>query len=312
MSADAALTHRLIHGLFRSQPQIPTALLYMGRGSELYRQVVHSSDYYVVRSEAGLFQANGADIAKATGASVLVDLGAAGEALSSEHLLRAYGKTGALAHYFPIDIAGDALEATTRRLKRAFPELSIRARVEDLQQEVPALPSTQNRCVAMLGATFGNFSREERRALLVGLRAQMRDGDTLLLGVDLEKDAARFNRAYNDRQGAVGRFNLNVLQEANRRLGAGFSSKTFTHQAVYRPELKGVEVRLLSRIDQALKVPKAGNRVLELRAGDTLRTAISGKFTLPALVAELDSCGFEAARSWEKDCAVVLARPRID
>src|SRR5690606_5006477 len=95
------------------------------------------------------------------------------------------------------------------------------------------LDDRRGRVVYFPGSTIGNFTPDEASALLRGIAALLGPAGRLLIGVDLKKDRAILEAAYNDAQGVTARFNLNLLDRMNRELEADFRPEHFRHRAFY-------------------------------------------------------------------------------
>jgi uncharacterized SAM-dependent methyltransferase len=148
-----------------------------------------------------------------------------------------------------------------------------------------------------IGSSIGNFSPKEARTILRNLRAELRTGDTLLLGTDMVKDEATLVRAYDDREGVTAAFNLNVLHRLNRELGANFDTGCFRHRARWNRVESRMEMHLESTRDQCVNIPAAQLSV-EFAAFETIHTESSYKFTRKTLRALLDDSGFTLEGTW--------------
>jgi L-histidine Nalpha-methyltransferase len=172
--------------------------------------------------------------------------------------------------------------------------------VGDFQDDVTALGPGGGRLIAFLGGTIGNLHPDDEVPGFLGrLRAQLDDGDGLLLGVDLVKDTARLEHAYNDDEGVTAAFNLNLLQVMNDRLGANFDLRGFEHVAFYDEKRAWIEMRVRSLAEQHVRVPACG-LTLRLHEGDELRTEISCKYTRESLTRRLAGTGLRL-HTWYTD-----------
>ena len=120
-------------------------------------------------------------------------------------------------------------------------------------------------------------------------------GATLIVGVDLVKDARVLNAAYNDAAGVTARFNLNLLTRINRELGGDFDLDGFCHQAFYNSERRRIEMHLASRKRQKVRV---AGRSFEFRGGETIHTENSYKYTPEAFGAIARGAGWTPVASW--------------
>jgi L-histidine N-alpha-methyltransferase len=153
------------------------------------------------------------------------------------------------------------------------------------------------RLLALLGSTIGNIPPEDEPAFFRAAAGILAPGDGMLLGLDLVKDRARLEAAYNDRRGVTAEFNRNILRVMNARLGADFDPLAFDHVAFYDEERRWIEMRLRSRRACRVRVPKAEVE-LALPAGAEIRTEISCKYTRDALERALEGTGLALGEWW--------------
>ncbi|MFE7121569.1 L-histidine N(alpha)-methyltransferase [Streptomyces sp. NPDC057654] len=289
----AALRADVAAGLTREPKQLPPKWFYDARGSELFDQITRLPAYYPTRAEREILLVRAADIAAATGARTLVELGS-GSSEKTRHLIRALT---ALDHYVPVDVSESALDGAARALLADHPGLSVHALVADFQQGL-ALPATPGpRLLAFLGSTIGNLLPPERAVFLASVRAALEPGDALLLGTDLVKDERVLVRAYDDPEGVTAAFNKNVLTVIDRELGADFDPGGFDHVAFWDPEHEWIEMRLRARSAVTVKIP-ALDLAVAFEAGEELRTEVSAKFRRAGVRAELAAAGMELTHWW--------------
>jgi L-histidine N-alpha-methyltransferase len=151
---------------------------------------------------------------------------------------------------------------------------------------------------AFLGSTIGNFYPPAAIRLLGRVRAAMEPGDRFLMGVDLRKDVARIEAAYNDARGVTAEFNRNMLRVLNHELGADFDPLAFDHRAFYEPVAHRIEMHLVSRRPQLVMVPGIGAIVFD--AGESLRTEISCKHDRESVAQLFEAAGLEI-ETWRSD-----------
>ncbi|GGX87368.1 L-histidine N(alpha)-methyltransferase [Streptomyces minutiscleroticus] len=289
----AALRADVLTGLTRTPKTLPPKWFYDAHGSELFERITELPEYYPTRAEREILLARGPDIAAATGARTLVELGS-GSSDKTRHLLDAL--TG-LRTYVPVDVSGSALERAGRALAAERPALSVHALVADFTDGL-ALPGTPGpRLVAFLGGTIGNLLPAERAAFLASLRALMSPGDALLLGTDLVKDPSVLVPAYDDAAGVTAAFNRNVLNVVNRELGADFDPGAFRHVALWDAEREWIEMRLRARTAMTVKV-RALDLTVEFAAGEEVRTEVSAKFREEGVRGELAAAGLDLVHWW--------------
>ncbi|MFA1540971.1 L-histidine N(alpha)-methyltransferase [Actinomadura monticuli] len=295
-------------GLTGTPKTLPPKWFYDERGSALFEEITELEEYYPTRREREILVARAPGIAAATRARTLLELGA-GSGEKTRVLLDAL--SGTLGSYVPVDVSGDFLEEAAAGIAADHPGLTVRPVVADYEQHLPLLPGGERRLIAFLGGTIGNMPPAERIGFLGGVRATMSDGDFLLLGADLVKDAGRLVRAYDDAAGVTAEFNRNVLHVINRDLDADFDPDAFEHVAAWNAAEEWIEMRLRSVRDQDVRV---GGLDLEVSfaAGEEMRTEISAKFRRDRLDAELGAAGMEIAEFWtdrDGDFSLTLARP---
>ncbi|MGH7528726.1 MAG: L-histidine N(alpha)-methyltransferase, partial [Gemmatimonadales bacterium] len=151
---------------------------------------------------------------------------------------------------------------------------------------------------AFLGGTIGNFYPPAAIRLLRRVRAAMEPSDRLLLGVDLRKDPARIEAAYNDRQGVTAEFNRNMLLVLNHELGGDFDPLAFEHRAFYEPVAHRIEMHLVSKRPQRVTIPGIG--AVPFAAGETLRTEISAKYDRGSVAQLFEAAGLRI-EAWRTD-----------
>ncbi|MFC9954841.1 L-histidine N(alpha)-methyltransferase [Streptomyces prasinus] len=292
-ATDAALRVDVLQGLTGSPRTLPPKWFYDARGSELFEEITALPEYYPTRAEREILLARSGEIAEASGARTLIELGS-GSSEKTRHLLDAL--TG-LHTYVPVDVSESALTLAGRALAAERPGLNVHALVDDFTGSM-TLPDTPGpRLVVFLGGTIGNLLPDERTAFLASVRAMLAPGDALLLGTDLVKDEEVLVRAYDDAAGVTAAFNRNVLAVINRELGADFDPAAFEHVAVWDAGHEWIEMRLRSRERQTVKIPALGLAV-DFAAGEELRTEVSAKFREERVREELDAAGMEPVRWW--------------
>ncbi|BAU87514.1 ABC transporter ATP-binding protein [Streptomyces laurentii] len=293
-AAGAALRADVRHGLTRTPKELPPKWFYDARGSELFEEITRLPEYYPTRAEREIIVARASQVAAATGARTLVELGS-GSSEKTRHLIDALLPD--LAAYVPVDVSQSALEGAGRALLAERPGLLVHALVADFTGGL-TLPDTPGpRLVAFLGGTIGNLPPAERREFLRAIRGMLAPGDALLLGTDLVKDEATLVAAYDDAAGVTAAFNKNVLAVIDRELGADAHPEDFDHVALWDREHEWIEMRLRARHPLTVKIPEL-NLVVPFGAGEELRTEISAKFRQDGVRAELAAAGLRLAHWW--------------
>jgi L-histidine N-alpha-methyltransferase len=302
--ASAALLAELRAGLAQPQKELSPKYFYDQRGSELFEEITRLPEYYLTRTERGLLLRWMPEWVGALRPRALVELGA-GSAEKTRIVLEAMLAAAGDAVYVPVDVSAEFLEASAARLAAAYPRLAVRPVVADMTAHF-ALPEALPNPVlhAFLGSTLGNFAPDEAVALLRAVRERMGADDAFLLGVDLRKDPARIEAAYNDAAGVTAEFNRNMLRALNHATGADFDPQAFAHRAFYHPTLHRIEMHLVSTHPQRVRIPGLGE--IELRGGESIRTEISCKHDRDSVDALLGQAGM-VVRRWETDDAGLYA-----
>jgi L-histidine N-alpha-methyltransferase len=289
----AALRADVLQGLTSMPKTLPPKWFYDAQGSELFERITELPEYYPTRAEREILVDRAGEIAAATGARTLVELGS-GSSRKTRYVIDALT---ALHTYVPVDVSESALTQAGHALIEERPGLDVHALIADFTAGL-ALPDTPGpRLLAFLGGTIGNLLPRERAAFLASVRALLAPGDALLLGTDLVKDEKVLVEAYDDAAGVTAAFNKNVLAVINRELGADFDPGAFDHVALWDPEKEWIEMRLRSRTAQSVKVP-ALDLAVDFAAGEELRTEVSAKFRKEGVRAELSAAGLELAHWW--------------
>ena len=291
-----------------SEPRtLPPKYFYDAYGSELFERITELPEYYLTGAERALLENRVAPWLAEFAPRSLVELGA-GSAAKTRVLLDAMPESGAV--YAPLDVSAEFLNDTAERLDSHYESLEVRPLVDDLAGdfEVPDdLPRPL--VMAFLGSTIGNFEHDDAVALLAHAARVLDRDDRFLVGLDLRKDAARLEAAYNDSAGVTAEFNLNVLRVLNRELDADFELDAFAHRAHYDDELGRVEMHLIATRPALVTIPEVGE--FAFQPGQSIRTEISRKHDR----AEVDAMLTEAGLSLEHwfsdgDYAVLVARPK--
>lgn len=290
-------------GLTRKAKALPPKYFYDELGSRLFEAICWLPEYYLTRAESEILQTNAVEIVSSIEGPVrLLELGS-GSAEKTRYLIEALLAKQPELHYLPVDISDSSLEIASQRLLRLYPGLRITAFAADyftaLQALTTLVPANLDcRTVAVfLGSNIGNFGRDESREFLRAVRKLLRPEDALLLGADLKKSPEVLIPAYDDALGVTAAFNLNLLARINRELDGNFDVKKFEHSAIYNDELGRVEICLVSREPQIVRIRAIGLEAT-FDKGETIRTENSYKFDLDQLSVLARDTGFSLANTW--------------
>jgi len=287
--ADTALAFAVdvVEGLTASPKRIPAKYFYDAAGSQLFQQITELPEYYPTRTEMQILTSRRHQLgALLPSGAALVEFGS-----GSTEKARIVLQAAAFAVYVPVDISGDFLAEEASRLKGDLPQLLVLPVAGDFVEPfvLPAEAHARLRVGFFPGSTIGNFEPFQACAFLRHIAGVLGADATLIVGVDLVKDPETLFKAYNDSQGITARFNRNVLVRMNRELGANFDPCAFEHHAFYNRELSRIEMHLASRKRQKVRV---AGRTIELRAGETIHTENSYKYTVDTFAALAQGAGW--------------------
>lgn len=278
----------LLAGLRNATKRIPCKYLYDAEGSALFERICTLPEYYPTRTELALLATHAAEFADCMGPDVeLVEFGA-GSGQKVRLLLDALCRPRA---YVPIDISRAPLEQAAGEIAADYPDLLVRPLAADYTRAFhlgTPVPGGQRRVGFFPGSTIGNFAPDEAVVFLRRLAGELRGGG-LLVGVDLVKDPAVLHAAYNDAAGITAAFNRNLLVRANRELDADFDPACFAHYAFYQPQVRRVEMHLVSLAEQRVSV---AGQIFAFAAGETVHTEDSYKYTVAGFRALATQAGF--------------------
>jgi len=283
-------------GLTSTPKDLPPKWFYDAAGSELYELITKLPEYYPFDAEREILRDRADEIAAASRAESLVELGS-GSSEKTRWLLTALRDAGTLRRYLPLDVSESALREAISALNVEYPDLPVHAIVGDFTRHLARIPAEGKRLLAFLGGTIGNLRPAERAAFLVSARQTLRPGEQLLMGTGLVNDPAIMVPAYDDAQGVTAEFNRNVLRVLNRELGADFEPEAFEHVALWSAEEEWIEMRLRARRQMTVTVRGLGLEV-PFASGEEMRTETSAKFRRGGVEAELAMAGFELTAWW--------------
>jgi L-histidine N-alpha-methyltransferase len=285
----------LLDGLRQPEMMISPKYFYDERGSQLFDEITRLPEYYPTETELGIMQDNIGEIASLVGKQAsLIEFGS-GSSLKTRILLEHLDE---LAAYVPVDISEDHLLQSAQQIREEFPHLDVLPVVADFTQPF-RLPSPKvmpvRNVVYFPGSTIGNFTNDAAQELLAVMHGEAGAGGALLIGVDLQKDPAIIEAAYNDSAGVTAEFNRNMLRHLNREFGADFDLDAFSHSAEYNEEEGRVEIRLVSEQDQEFTL---GDESFSIGKDEAILTEYSHKYTLDGFAAMAETAGFRVARVW--------------
>jgi len=291
---DSSFATDVLAGLTARPKRLSPKYFYDEAGSRLFEQITELPEYYPTRCEIAILRAHSAEIANFTGPQgALVEFGS-GSTRKVRILLAA---APLLAAYVPVDISSEMLAQEAAELRRDYPQLAVIPVEADFTQpfRLPHAIMKLPRTGFFPGSTIGNFEPHDAAAFLRHAGRMLGRNATLIIGVDLIKAPNILNAAYDDAAGVTAKFNMNVLARINRELGGDFDLDAFSHEAFYNSERRRIEMHLASRKRQKVKV---AGRTIEFRAGETIHTENSYKYTIDSFRALARGSGWIPASLW--------------
>ena len=291
--ADSSLRDDVLQGFAQTPKALSPKYFYDQRGSELFEAITRQPEYYPTRTEEGILATAAGEIARlAERDAALVELGS-GASRKVRLLLEAMHPAG----YLGIDISREFLLSSTQRLAADYPWLDVSAACADFSRPM-TLPDSLDglRPIAFFpGSSIGNFTPEEAGVFLRNLHRMLPATGGLLIGVDLIKDRARLDAAYNDAAGVTADFNLNLLERIRRELDTDLDPQRFRHLAFFNEEQARIEMHLVSTRDQTVRLE---GRRFTFREGERLHTENSYKYSLESFRALAEDAGFSQVQVW--------------
>lgn len=275
------------------EKRLPCKYFYDPDGNALFEQISELPEYYLTRVETAILKRHAASIIERCPSDLgLVELGS-GSSTKIRYLIESCLARQQELTYHAVDISPAGLDNGTRQLLHDYPRLRVVGLVAEFEDGLRHLASGAggSRLVAFLGSTIGNFTEEEIAGFFAMLRGHLRPVDRLLLGVDLIKDPAVLEAAYDDAQGVTAKFNLNILARLNRELSANFDPAAFRHRAVWNPARSRIEMHLVSLRDQCVRIADLDLQV-KFRQGETIHTENCHKYSRSGMESLLAHHGF--------------------
>lgn len=291
---DAGIAPEVLNGLLATPKRLPPKLFYDAPGAHLFQEICTTAAYYPTRVESAILAAHADALARELGRGSTVIEPGAGEMRKIRLLLDALRPRA----YLAIDVADDQLFAEARRLAREHPWLAVTAVAgdfDDARVRRHIGSCSGRRLLFFPGSTLGNFEPQAAQDFLRDMRALTGMAGACVIGIDLVKDAAMLELAYDDPEGITARFNLNVLTRINRELGADFDLCAFAHRAFYDPHRQRVEMHLVSRRRQTVRVAGVPIR---FEAEETIHTENSYKYRTEQFEALAAGAGFARTAHW--------------
>lgn len=286
-------------GLTAEPKRLSCRYFYDREGSRLFAAICELPEYYLTRAEMEILERHSGEIASLLPADVtVVELGS-GSAIKTRLLLEAV-LPGRRVRYVPIDICRPVLEESAADLLERFETLQIVAVAAEYHEGLRHLASESDRprLILWLGSNIGNFTREEAATFLRRIREMMTPADRMLIGVDLRKDRAVLEAAYDDAAGVTAAFNRNLLARVNHELDGNFDLSAFQHRAIYNENLGRIEMYLVSTRVQSVTIGRIG-LTARFAEGETIHTENSYKYSRAEIHDLAMTAGLHEQCSWQ-------------
>ena|SRR5215213_1122967 len=293
-AASEGFAEHVVHGLSDSPKWLSAKYFYDAAGSELFEQITALPEYYPTRTELSILNRFASEMAAYVPLSAaLVEFGT-GSTKKARILIEAAPQ---LASYVPVDISAHFLAREAAAVRRDIPWIAVLPVAADFTRdfELPLQISARPRVGFFPGSTIGNFEPDDAAEFLRQAGRILGSGASMIVGVDLIKDSAVLNAAYDDAAGVTAKFNLNVLTRMNRELGGSLDLAAFRHHAFYDEESHRIEMHLESLKAQSVSV--AGH-TFAFEKGETIHTENSYKYTVETFRALAVSAGWRPAATW--------------
>jgi L-histidine Nalpha-methyltransferase len=293
-AASDSFADHVVNGLSDDPKWLSAKYFYDAAGSELFEEITRLPEYYPTRTELRILERHaGAMAANIPLAAALVEFGT-GSTKKARIIMNAAPQ---IAAYVPVDISAEFLAQEAAAVRRDMPSVAVLPVAADFTRDfdLPTQIRARPRVGFFPGSTIGNFEPDDASEFLRQAARILGSGAAMIVGVDLVKDAKILNAAYDDAAGVTARFNLNVLARMNRELGGDFDLTAFRHRAFYNAADHRIEMHLESLKAQAVTV---AGRTFDFRAGETIHTENSYKYTVESFRAQAQRAGWRSVAVW--------------
>ncbi len=294
---NSTVLKEVLVGLSKTQKSLPPKLLYDKRGSELFEKICQIKEYYPTRAETEILKNNSNEISGLIGPDVLLIEPGSGSGDKIRFLLP---HLNGIKAYVPIEISRDILLRMTEELHEEFPGLKVIPVCNDFNKEIELPLSVESqggrKVVFFPGSTIGNFDPPQAVIFLKKIAKLAGSGGGLLIGVDLKKNPEIILNAYNDPHGVTADFNLNLLERINREEAANFDVNNFVHTAIYDEKNGRIEMHLVSKIPQLVRVHET---VFRFREGESIHTESSYKYSVEEFSEICAKARFRLQKFWK-------------
>ena len=295
------------NGLGRKKKKLNPKFFYDKRGSELFEQICVQPEYYLTITEYKIIIANINSLLKYYDNKdiCIIELGS-GSSKKTKILLNYFlKKQEGNLHYFPIDISQQMLYKSSLKLQSDFPKIINHPIASDYFEGIATVTKfigsqnniPNNKLILFLGSSLGNFEPKDAIIFLRNIKEKVSKEDSLLIGFDLQKKKNILEAAYNDVEGITAKFNLNILDRINKELDGEFNLENFEHFAYYNQLKSRIEMHLISKVKQKVKINKL-NQVFVFKKGESILTEYSYKYTLKAIEELANKSNFKVEKNF--------------
>jgi len=290
----------VVEGLSREQKTLSPKYFYDQKGSALFDEICRTPEYYITRTELELLDSVLPEVATLTGPEAIVIEWGSGSSWKIRKVLDALERP---AEYIAIDISRDHLKAAAAEIAKQYSGVKVGAICADFLAPIhlpaEAIVSEGRRLGFLPGSTIGNFEPEVAAEILQRATGLLESGGALLIGTDLQKSEETLLAAYNDAGGVTAAFNLNLLERMKVELKADIDVSAFKHEALYNPKNNRIEMHLRATKPTEINV---GGHCFAFKAGESIHTENSHKFTIKGFQQIARDAGFEPSEVWtDKD-----------
>ncbi|MEI9939564.1 MAG: ergothioneine biosynthesis protein EgtB [Pseudomonadota bacterium] len=291
----------MARGLDARPRRLDASYLYDATGSALFERITEQPEYYLTRAEDRLLAQHAVSIREVAGSSTLLELGS-GASLKTQRLLDAWALAGPVS-YVPVDVDAQAIEQACTALRARYPDptsVALRGIAATYERALATLHGREKLTIVFLGSSLGNLGWKEYPGFCELVASALRPGDHFLVGLDLVKDPARIEAAYNDAAGITAAFTRNLFARMNRELHTLIPPAAIEHIAYYDSERERVEIFAQATQEFSIQVPTLG-REFRIARGERILTEVSHKFRPAAFIATVEQFGLEARWQTHED-----------
>ena len=281
-----------------NQKKIDSKFFYDEYGSHLFEEITKLDEYYPTRIELNILENYNKTINNFLPSNAsIIEFGSG----SNKKIKKLLGALDNPAEYIPIDISKSFLFDNAKSFAKNHPEIKVTAICAEFNQSIELnsiIKTNKNNVGFFPGSTIGNFSPINARNLLKKFAHILGDKNYLIIGVDLRKEKKLMEKAYNDSLGLTAKFNKNILNTINDKLGSMFDQDKFEHTAFFNEIEKRIEMHLVSKIDHTVKL--LGQNI-EFLKGESIHTENSYKYSLKEFELLANESGFSSYKIMKDD-----------